>query len=339
MTPVVRMQFGSHLYGTSTPASDFDFKAVFIPPGRAILLQRVKDVETAKRAKAMGEKNMAGEVEEEAYALHRFLHLLAEGQTVALDMLFAPPASIFETSPVWQHITENRERLLTKRSAAFVGYCRTQANKYGIKGSRVASARAARDFFARHLASTNSQERIDTIGDLVRSFAAQHEHCDVIEMKQPHGGADLAHLECCNKKVPFTNTIKSAFELYSRVFDEYGQRALAAETGNGIDWKALSHAVRVGHEAIELMTAKHITFPLPNADHILRIKTGQVPYQAVAAEIEALLEALTAAAEVSTLPDEPDRQFIDDLVVEQYRAAASKMPLSDLELAGAGGMR
>ena len=33
--------------------------------------------------------------------------------------------------------------LVTRRSAAFVGYCRQQANKYGIKGSRVAAARKA----------------------------------------------------------------------------------------------------------------------------------------------------------------------------------------------------
>ena len=37
---VVMMKFGSHLYGTSTPASDLDYKSVWIPPAKNIILQQ-----------------------------------------------------------------------------------------------------------------------------------------------------------------------------------------------------------------------------------------------------------------------------------------------------------
>lgn len=82
---ILRIQFGSHLYGTSTPASDLDFKSIYIPNARDILLGRVKGSISTKRPKLEGEKNFAGEVDEEAYSLQRFLGLVAEGQTVALD--------------------------------------------------------------------------------------------------------------------------------------------------------------------------------------------------------------------------------------------------------------
>ena len=39
---IVRIEFGSHLYGTSTSASDHDYKSVYIPSASDILLQRVK---------------------------------------------------------------------------------------------------------------------------------------------------------------------------------------------------------------------------------------------------------------------------------------------------------
>lgn len=52
--------------------------------------------------------------------------------------------------------------------------------------------------------------------------------------------------------MPFTGSIKSAREIAQRLVNEYGQRALQAERNEGIDWKALSHAVRVGREALEL---------------------------------------------------------------------------------------
>jgi len=34
---VVKIKFGSHLYGTTTPSSDMDFKSVFIPTREEIL--------------------------------------------------------------------------------------------------------------------------------------------------------------------------------------------------------------------------------------------------------------------------------------------------------------
>lgn len=324
MRTLVKMQFGSHLYGTSTPASDFDFKSVHVPGGRSILLGRAKDVVNNHRPKAHGEKTQAGEVEDESFALHRYLELLSEGQTVALDMLFCPADQLLERSGTWTTIWINRHRLLTKKSAAFVGYCRTQANKYGIKGSRVAAARAARDLFKEALEKHGTTAKVSEIQEDLAALCHFQEHTSIVWLPSHKNGPDVAHLECCNKKMPFTNTIKQGYELYERVFSEYGQRALAAETGVGIDWKALSHAVRVGEEALELFRTGHIVFPLVKAPRILDIKLGRVPYDEVAAEIEGLLAAVEAAGESSNLPDKADRGFIDDLVCAVYTGAINK---------------
>lgn len=90
MTNIVTIKFGSHLYGTSTPASDLDYKSIFIPTVEAILLQSVKDIISITPEKAVGERNKPGDIDREYFSVQRYLHLLAEGQTVALDMLFAP---------------------------------------------------------------------------------------------------------------------------------------------------------------------------------------------------------------------------------------------------------
>jgi len=106
--------------------------------------------------------------------------------------------------------------------------------------------------------------------------------------------------------------------LFARVYDEYGARARKAETNTGIDWKALSHAVRVAREAVELLETGHITFPLPYAAHILEIKTGALTYDVVAGEIEGLLEEVEKASAASSMPDKPDQAFMDDLVAQEY---------------------
>jgi len=50
----------------------------------------------------------------------------------------------------------------------------------------------------------------------------------------------------------------------------------------------------------------------------LAIKNGDIPYAQVAAEIEELLEEVTAMESKSSLPETPDMDFIDDLVAEAY---------------------
>src|ERR1700722_15667678 len=122
---VVRIEFGSHLYGTNTSASDHDYKSVYVPCADDILFQRVKGSLGHKGKRFEGDKNSPEDTDDEMYSLQRYLGLLSEGQTVTIDMLFAPKPLI--TSPLWEEIRANKDLLLTKRSAAFVGYCRTQA--------------------------------------------------------------------------------------------------------------------------------------------------------------------------------------------------------------------
>lgn len=317
MKTVVRMKFGSHLYGTNTPQSDMDFKAVHIPDAKDILLQRVAGSISDKRNKGEGEKNLAGETDQESYSLQRFLELLVDGQTVAIDMLFAPEEMLLETSDLWNLIQSNRHLLLTKKSAAFVGYCRTQANKYGIKGSRVAAARDAAKFFKESLAVLGPQAKVVEVADNLDELLG--EHSTIIEQKINSSGDVGKFFECCNRKVSFNGTIKQAAEVFERIHLSYGQRAQLAQSNEGIDWKALSHAVRVGVEALELLNTGKVTFPLPYAQDILAIKQGKTPYAQVANEIESLLIAVEAASATSTMRDKADTDFIDRLVATVYR--------------------
>jgi hypothetical protein len=316
MKQIVRQRFGSHLYGTSTPESDEDFKSVFIPDGRDILLQRAKGSINNQRPKGDGEKNYAGEVDEERFSLQRFLQLAAEGQTVALDMLFAPDWALTEEpSSLWRQIQENRHRLLTKKSKSFIGYARTQANRYGIRGSRVAAARAALTLLDNE---PLQNAKLGSMSPYIHDLIANHEHMSIVKDVTPHG-QEVLLWNVCDRKMPFTASVKNARDIMQRVVDEYGKRALMAETQQGVDWKALSHAVRVGHQAIELLSTGFVTFPLPNATHVKAIKQGRLLYQDVAAEIEELLVKVEETAAVSVLPDEPDYEWIDDFVANAYR--------------------
>src|ERR1700731_1883691 len=206
MRTIVRIKFGSHLYGTATPVSDLDYKSVFIPSARDILLQRAKGSVSNQRPKAEGEKNYAGEIDEEAYSVQRYLGLAANGQTVALDVLFAPRWSMVETpAPEWEEIERNRSRLITRKSAAFLGYCRQQANKYGIKGSRVAAVRLAFELLGAELDRRGSTAKLAEFEPEIAVLTAAHEHMALMDIE---GATDVTgtkrsvrHWEVCNRKM------------------------------------------------------------------------------------------------------------------------------------------
>lgn len=327
----MKIKCGSHLYGTSTPASDEDFKSVFIPDAADILLQRGKPViqnnQTAK-PKISGQRNEPGDVDNEAFALHRFLGLLSEGQTIALDMLFAPDwAFVGDVDPLWPEIRANRSRLISSRAASsFVGYCKTQANKFGVRGSRANAVRAIVGWFDEAIAKHGQNAKLFEAADTLEGFIADRklDHTSIIEIHHREQINPVTHLECCNRKTPFFNSLKDCRAIYFRVLSEYGARALMAESNNGIDWKALSHAVRVGKEAIEFMNTGWITFPLVDAAHILAIKKGEIDYKLVAAEIDQLLAEVEAAHMSTSLPETSDQKFIEKLICDVYGDAVMK---------------
>lgn len=323
MTVIAEIKFGSHLYGTDTPNSDLDLKIVFIPPAQEILLQRIAEHNSTGRAKAAGEKNTADDIDREYFSLHRYLTLLAEGQTLALDMLFAPAENMVQTaSPLWHEIVANRERLLTRKIVKFVHYCETQAKKYGIKGSRIHAIRQVLAWFDEVIAECGPKTRLEEVGDrlAVRMIEREVQHTLFVPIMQT-GGTSVMHFECCDLKASFRLRLDAARAIYQRMMDRYGQRALAAEDNLNVDWKAVSHAVRIGTEAIELLETGWITFPRPDAAHLLNIKLGQVSYREVAEEIEGLFDRVKAAQAASTLPEEPDYSFIDSFVEDVYSKA------------------
>ena len=327
MNKILEVHFGSHLYGTQTPESDMDFKGIYLPTAKEIVLGTAKEVIAVSRPKRDCERNTKDDIDVDTYSLARYLDLLMQGQTVALDILFAPQDKIVHQTrkgdEIMSLIYSNKNRLLTKNVSAFLGYAKMQASKYGIKGSRL-------DALKRTMAVLDTLPLHDKLGAHAERLEQLVKECEdvvslektalveLVDLAVSNDTNTIRHLHVNGRKCSYTANVKYAKGIYGRILDEYGHRAHKAHLEGNKDFKALSHAVRVANEALELLITGTITFPRPERELLVKIKTRQVPYEQIAEMIEQGLVDLYEAQGKSTLRDEPDREWANNLLYEVY---------------------
>lgn len=320
---IITIVHGSHLYGTNTPSSDLDIKGVYIPNAKDILLQKIKKSinSNTKSPDPLGitPKNSINDVDTEYYSLDKYISLFQEGQTVALEIMFATPLQKpgIDYTAEWLYLWNNHEHLISKKADAFLGYAYKQASKYGIKGSRVAAIKNICEVLESIIANGKGGDKLSQHHIFIETFIKEIEFSSIDIIN--NNGKEISHLNVCGRKAPYTITVNEAHKIYKKILEEYGQRALQAEKQEGVDWKALSHAVRVGTQSIEYLETGFVTFPRPDKQHLLDIKQGKLYYQNVAEEIESLLERVKEAAENSKLPIEPDYEWCEKCLLEVYR--------------------
>ncbi|MGD2013418.1 MAG: nucleotidyltransferase domain-containing protein [Desulfobacterales bacterium] len=301
---IVKMKFGSHLYGTDTENSDIDYKGVFLPSREEILLGSIPKYRSFTTGNYK-DKNIPSDVDEEIYSLHYFIKLACEGQTVAMDMLHAPQDFLIKTSKIWQRIVRHKNKFYTKNLNSFVSYARRQASKYGIKGSRLNAASQVLTL----LKSNNSELKLRNIWDRLPRI----EHCYETGV-DPNG---LRQFQICGKIFQESSSIGYVIPILEKFYDDYGHRAKLAAENKNIDWKAISHALRAAIQTKEIMTQGTIKFPLKDAPFLMQVKAGNLDYTAeVAPLLESLMDQVEKLVSQSNLPEKVDIDYWNRFICE-----------------------
>jgi len=296
---IVEMVFGSHLYGTDTPSSDKDYKGVFLPTKREMYLGQTPKSISCNTKSHSHAKNTSSDTDREFYSIQYFFELAKKGETVALDMLHAPRQYWIQPTLAWDLIHQQRHIFYTRKLSSFVGYAKSQAAKYGIKGSRLADAKLVLE--ALHL---HPKEKIGNIINLL----PVGEHCGPSE--------DGKFYQVCGKKMTLNATTTNYVDMVEHFVDMFGERARQAETNQGIDWKAISHAFRAGYQIKDILTDGDFTYPLKQVDFLKKIKAGELHFKDVSPMLEELMDSLEKLSERSILPETVNEDRCDNLLFE-----------------------
>ena len=322
--------YGSHLYGTENEnTSDVDFKGVFLPTAEEILLGKIpKSLSFNTKTSEKGDKNTTEDVDCELYSLGYFIDLACQGQTVALDMLFAGPEALIYLSP-FGSVNAQSWKFITKNMKAFLGYSRSQARKYSLKGDKLNTYQTLVDFLSdkltllQHLQPGDSFNGVKFTGDNLRlghffDYPELKELPNVEITKNEFNG--LLELDVYGKKVQETVTVQYALDTYQKTIDSYGKRAKEAAENKGLDFKAISHSFRIALELKELYQTGEIKFPLRDAEFIKKIKAGELHFaEELHDKLGELVDEVEELSETCDYPDKVDRKPWNEFLIEEHR--------------------
>lgn len=323
---LVTCTHGSHLYGTNGPSSDFDFKAVVLPDFRDLLLAHTLRVEKYKYDEhgntiAEDVSMPANGYEAEHTPVQKFVRDYLSGQAYAVELVYAVLQGAHEahlplsgTKEAWRaNAFAYLCRVLStqfkhKNVNGMVGFAVKQTFDYVRRGERLNAAKLVQDVLQLLLAAFVAKGVTDP--HAVR-LDSRHGHTTVLDEVLRLTGLTsgtsknqnkvMRTLQLNGREYLETTTLPHLMNAVDKLVDQYGERSTRASTAD-VDWKSLSHAVRVYEQVLELLATGTIQFPRPNAEDLKAIKNGLVPLEEVKERLRELDDQVQAAVEASDLP-------------------------------------
>ena len=327
---------GSKLYGTDNENSDTDIKGIFLPDRKDLILGKAPKHYKLSTGNDQCSNNK-DDVDETYYSLHYFLELLVKGETNALDLFFSytNKQAVLVNTPIWQSLIDNADKIINKNVSSYLGYCKAQAYKYSNKGYKLKDFQTFADFCREYQYREEWQNggyQVMSLIGALKHYGAEHN----MERPMPISevikifGNDVQIVIADNKELYLVihgvkfimhEQLINILPKIKQVIASYGKRSEKAATNNGVDYKAISHCVRVLFQAEELLTTGKITFPLKEKEFIKSIKynTSVMSYDEIMEFIEQKLVYIDQVLKPqSQLREKADMKFIEDFILEVY---------------------
>jgi len=318
MKKIVRMVFGSHMYGLDTPNSDIDYKGIYLPHLDDLLLGTVSKSISFSTGDDES-RNGAGDIDDDWYSLGEFMKLATKGETMAIDMLHVNPDMVtVELDPefgwIWELLVANREKFYSRNLNAYMGYVKKQAAKYGLKGSRIAAMREAIEV----LSIVDEGVTLKQIWN----YLPENEFAQKISKVNEKNQQVSNFYEVNMKKYQDTNLVSYTVERIQLALNSYGERAMLAEKNEGVDWKALSHALRAGYQLRSILINGTFSYPLKETDFIAEVKAGDCDYKnVVSPALEGLIAEIDNLVLESDLPEKCNVKHWNKWLIDVYKDA------------------
>lgn len=283
----------------------------------------------------------------------KFLSLCAGANPNALEILFADERDWLVETPAWRKIYDERRRFLTRRvQQTFLGYGLAQLKR--IKTHRAwlldpPKRRPTREDFG--LPASGGVLSADDVNRLEQSIAEKVRGFGVDDLEMPKhtriaveerltrfsrdavaaSGDDLPDrlravataslgipvglVTALNAEKRFRSAMKhwDAYETWQR---ERNPVRAELERQHGYDTKHAMHLIRLMRMGLEVLERGELLVRRPDAAELIAIRDGALSFDDLLASAARLEEQMRSAALDCHLPEDLDRQRVDELAIE-----------------------
>jgi len=325
---------GSQAYGTAIEGSDEDRRGVFVVP-RSFLagLDEIEQVADERSDQVY-------------YELGHFVRLLLKNNPNALELLAMPEDCVRHRHPLFNLLAP--EEFLSKLCAKTFGeYAMGQIRKARGLNKKIVNPQPERRLAMLDFCHVPLGQGSVPVLDWLAAEGMDPRQCGVTAVQHTAGIFAIYHDPACGYRglvspkdadtLVFSSVPKEAapvcwmhfnqdaFRAHCKAHREYwewvGQRneeryTTNAQHGRGYDSKNLMHTLRLLDMAGEIAREGVLRIRRPDREYLLRVRAGEFEYEDLVSRAEQQLADIVTAFEKSTLPDQPDRDRVNRLLVE-----------------------
>lgn len=285
MKIVAKIKSGSKLYGTSTLESDTDYKVIFVPTGKDILIG-----ETLHKVSSTPVKNSSSDIDIEYIPLKVFIYGLKKGWFNYLELLHAPKDLVETDLPeVWDYLVSYRSEFYT-----------SELNRHITSAIKLAS-------------STRENELLEPLFNfLLKIEDKNHKYIKDIKDSLP----DFPGMFKSNQTyivldrsydMSTTSVVNLLCSIKAKIFK-------ASMLNGAFDFTSAAHIYRFLRQVETIIFDQNIVYPIPYADKVVEIKTLKHSRLEVSEMILEVIDRLNGRV----IEKQFDFNQVDDLVERVY---------------------
>lgn len=308
---IMKSVYGSHLYGTSTPTSDMDYKQIHMNPTDLILIG--KDKGCFNQNTNNSGRNTKDDVDFESKELRTFITDALSGQSYTQDLLYTPQHLILETSDIWEEIISLKHKLVTSNVKPLLGYINSQSAKYSNKGVKYNELKEVISIVESINIKDTIRDSIHFLGDLNRfkHFKYEYKMLNAVNGENYFFGPDFS--------APSTRQWDEVLPVLKKKFETFGRRVEDAAENNGLDLKAYYHCLRLIDQLEQYLLKGSIELPSPRVQDLKDIRAGKYGREHIEEWISSEIDRVLKIP--NELP-EPDYDFWNNWLLDKYMLQA-----------------
>jgi len=325
---------GSRAYGLDLPQSDTDIRGVFILPKEMYYSMYYVDQIS----------NPSNDIV--FYELTKFLTLCAKNNPNILEILYVSEEYVLHEHPIFEEI-RSFPFLSKKCKQSFANYAYTQIKKARGLEKKIVNPidkerKGVLDFcfvyengksigvkqFLKEKAIDQSNcglSRVPHFRGCYNIFESIEIPYKGIVKKDDSNDVSTSSIPKGEKPIGLLYFNNDGYSTYCKKYKEYWdwvelrneERFKTTQAhGKNYDSKNMMHTIRLLHVAKEIAEEGKLNVKRPDRDFLLNVKMGTYKYEGLLAQAEEMKEELNTLYENSNLPDQPNLDKVNELLVK-----------------------